>query len=156
MARNENKKVSIVICIATLVFILLFLLAPVRESSVQHELHVYPETLEQFAYRISPEEIASIVVCIIEVESNWQVNAVSKSGDYGLMQINKYWWSDTIDFDRIFEPEYNIKSGIHILEMYIDLSGGCIYNGLRKYNGSSRYPHLINKKHKEKFGTELF
>lgn len=156
MARNENKKVSIVICIATLVFILLFLLAPARESSVQHELHVYPETLEQFAYRISPEEIASIVVCIIEVESNWQVNAISKSSDYGLMQINKYWWSDTIDFDRIFEPEYNIKSGIHILEMYIDLSGGCIYNGLRKYNGSSRYPHLINKKHREKFGTELF
>jgi hypothetical protein len=156
MARNENKKVSIVICIATLVFILLLLFAPARESSVQHELHVYPETLEQFAYRISPEEIASIVVCIIEVESNWQVNAVSKSGDYGLMQINKYWWSDTIDFDRIFEPEYNIKSGIHILEMYIDLSNGCTYNALRKYNGSSRYPHLINKKHKEKFGTELF
>lgn len=156
MARNENKKVSIVICIATLVFILLLLFAPARESSVQHELHVYPETLEQFAYRISPEEIASIVVCIIEVESNWQVNAVSKSGDYGLMQINKYWWNDTIDFNRIFEPEYNIKSGIHILEMYIDLSNGCTYNALRKYNGSSRYPHLINKKHKEKFGTELF
>lgn len=156
MAENENKKVSIVICVATLVFTLLFLFVLAREASVRHELHVYPETLEQFAYRISPEEIASIVVCMIEVESNWQINAVSKSGDYGLMQINKYWWSDTVDFSRIFEPEYNIKSGIHILETYINLSNGCIYDGLRKYNGSSRYPHSINKKHKQKFGTELF
>ena len=156
MAWNENKKVSIVICVATLVFMLLFLFARASEASVQHKLHVYPETLEQFAYRISPEEIASIVVCVIEIESNWQVNAVSKSGDYGLMQINKYWWSDAVDFDRIFEPEYNIKSGIHILETCINLSNGCIYDGLRKYNGGSRYPHLINKKHKEKFGTELF
>ena len=156
MAWNENKKVSIVICAVILALVLLFLFVPAREPSVQHELHVYPETLEQFAYRTSPEEIASIVVCMIEVESNWQVNAVSKSGDYGLMQINKYWWSDTIDFNRIFEPEYNIKSGIHILETYINLSNGCIYDGLRKYNGSSRYPHLINKKHMEKFGTELF
>lgn len=127
-----------------------------NDKPVEHFPHIYPKTLEEFAYDVSPAELASLVVCIIEVESNWQVNAVSKSGDYGLMQINKYWWSDTVDFNRIFEPEYNIKSGIHILETYINLSGGCIYNGLRKYNGSSRYPHSINNKHKEKFGTELF
>lgn len=61
---------------------------------------------------------AWLVFAVIEIESNFDADAVSKTGDYGLMQINKInhaWLKDAIGFDDILDAEDNIRCGCFML-----------------------------------------
>lgn len=113
-----------------------------------------PFTLQQFVLDAAPDSIATLVYTIVEVESNWRINASSHTGDHGLMQINKRWWGHRYDFERIYEPEYNINAGIDILTYH--LRKGDVKHALTRYNGSEAYAHLVNRKHYSLFGEYLF
>lgn len=125
-------------------------------KSTEHIEHIHPETLQDFVQSITPDSISTLVMAMIAVESNWNINASSATNDHGLMQINKRYWGNQFDFERIYEPEYNVKAGIYILNQCLARSGGDIRLALRYYNGGSRYPNVINRKHKEMFGKKLF
>lgn len=61
---------------------------------------------------------AWLVFAVIEQESNFDADAVSKTGDYGLMQINKInhaWLKEAIGFDDILDAEDNIRCGCFML-----------------------------------------
>ena len=58
-----------------------------------------------------------LILAIIDVESSYQSNAVSKS-NYGLMQINKInhkELSQTLGISDFLDSEQNIKAGIHMI-----------------------------------------
>ena len=61
-----------------------------------------------------------LVIAIIDVESTFRANVVSKTNDYGLMQINKCnheWLTDKrIDFLTLIEHQ----EGVHILSGHLD------------------------------------
>lgn len=60
----------------------------------------------------------SLVIAIIDVESSFRPNAVSKTNDYGLMQINKCnhkWLEKQYGITNFFDPYENIFCGITIL-----------------------------------------
>jgi soluble lytic murein transglycosylase-like protein len=67
-------------------------------------------------YELSPE----LVFAVIKQESNFDIIAVSKTNDYGLMQINKRYaksFADELgitDFN-ILDPFQNLQVGIYIL-----------------------------------------
>ena len=121
---------------------------------VIHELHNRPLTLQQSIMELVPDSLSTLVYAMIEVESNWDIYAHSNTGDHGLMQINHRWWSHRFDFNRIYEPEYNVNAGLAIL--YPLLEKHCVKQALRAYNGSMRYAYVVNNKHHQLFGEYLF
>lgn len=142
----------------TAIVLMLLSFASINKSTKQIEYKecMYPETLQDFVQSIIPDSMSTLVLTIISVESNWDIYASSGTNDYGLMQINERYWSKQFDFERIYEPEYNVNAGIYILNQCLAKSNGDIRLALKYYNGGSSYPSIVNNKHKELFNEYLF
>ena len=82
-----------------------------------------------------------LVMAVIQVESGFDPFAVSTAGAYGLMQVNYSVWKDElkIDFNRIFEKDYNIDLGLRILKHYYDGNAGNLFMALFRYNNGYKY-----------------
>lgn len=62
----------------------------------------------------------TLVMAMIETESNFQPDVISKTDDYGLMQINsknKNWLMEELGIIDFLDPEENVKAGLHIISM---------------------------------------
>lgn len=60
----------------------------------------------------------TLVMAMIQKESNFTSDVVSKTNDYGLMQINKCnheWLSNTLGITNYLDPEQNIRAGVFVL-----------------------------------------
>jgi soluble lytic murein transglycosylase-like protein len=97
-------------------------------------------------YNMNP----TLVLGIIQVESNFNPSAVSSRGAYGLMQINHQVWKNEllIDKKKIFEIDYNIHLGLNILNRYLKISKGNLNQALHYYNNgfkynNTKYPSLV-------------
>lgn len=57
----------------------------------------------------------NLVFAIMKVESNFNPNAVSKTNDFGLMQINKsnFGW---LNITKPLDPKQNVNAGLYIIE----------------------------------------
>ncbi|MCP4152572.1 MAG: lytic transglycosylase domain-containing protein [bacterium] len=82
-----------------------------------------------------------LTMAIIQVESGFDPYAVSTAGAYGLMQVNYSVWKNALDIDynRIFEKEYNIELGLRVLRHYLNKSGGNIFRALFRYNNGYKH-----------------
>lgn len=82
-----------------------------------------------------------LVMAVIQVESAFDRFAVSTAGAYGLMQVNYSVWKDVynIDFNRIYNAEYNVDLGLKILKRYYEKSGGNMLKALFRYNNGYKY-----------------
>lgn len=87
--------------------------------------------LQEFIYFlcIGYEVDYSLVIALIEQESNFDSDVISKTNDYGLMQINIRnftWLSETLGLDDFLDPYQNVRAGIYTLrklfEKYQDTS----------------------------------
>lgn len=59
-----------------------------------------------------------IAIAVIERESSYQPDAVSDTGDFGLMQINvcnHRWLYEELGITDVMDPEQNIEAGLYIL-----------------------------------------
>ena len=124
--------------------ILAIILSLVSFGAITNSPIPKPETRNEMIKRIAGDKY-SIVCAIIQVESGWNANAISSTGDYGLMQINKKTWQNHFDWNRILEPEYNVNAGIKILNMCLEARNNDIRKALIYYNGSSSYPDKVFK-----------
>lgn len=77
-----------------------------------------------------------LVIAIIEKESTYNPDAVSRGGDYGYMQINKCnhkWLREAYGVENFLDPYENILCGVMIISEYLDKYGD--YNkALMAYN----------------------
>jgi soluble lytic murein transglycosylase-like protein len=84
-----------------------------------------------------------LILAVIAQESSFNVRAVGKRGDLGLMQVLPYEHADLVRAiggrHELFNPIKNIDVGTRILKQFIDLSGGSWSRGLTKYNGGGRH-----------------
>ncbi|UCH96314.1 MAG: lytic transglycosylase domain-containing protein [Candidatus Aminicenantes bacterium] len=97
-----------------------------------------------------------LIMAVIQVESGFDQYAVSPVGAYGLMQVNYSVWKDelNIDFNRIFEKEYNIDLGLTILKHYYEEASGNMFLALFRYNNGYKYQ---NKQYNGKIiATEFY
>ena len=89
-----------------------------------------------------------LIVSVIAVESNFDIDAKSKTSDYGLMQINKVnhgWLKEQFGFTDFTDPYQNIEAGCIILKDCIDNMTD-YHQALMAYNmGQSRVKNLIRQ-----------
>ena len=84
-------------------------------------------------YHVSPSLIAAIIVC----ESSARPRVISKTGDYGLMQIHYSAHKDKISKrSDLFNPRINIFLGTRIFAQYH--KGRTLNAALTRYSGGSK------------------
>jgi soluble lytic murein transglycosylase-like protein len=79
-------------------------------------------------------------------ESEYNRFAKSKTGDYGLMQINYKSWKSELNKSKLYDINYNVDKGCKILNYYINKNKGNVYRALIKYNGNGRKSKEYSKR----------
>ena len=90
----------------------------------------------------------AMVMGLIQVESGFRKDAISKAGARGYMQVMPFWTRVIGDGQpsRLFHMQTNLRYGCAILRMYIDMERGNLYMALGRYNGSrgkADYPNAV-------------
>ena len=90
----------------------------------------------------------SLVLGLIQVESNFRKFAVSSAGARGFMQVMPFWTRVIGDADssKLFHMQTNLRFGCVILRHYLDREKGDLYLTLGRYNGSrgkAAYPNAV-------------
>ena len=90
----------------------------------------------------------TLVLGLIQVESNFRKFAVSVVGARGYMQVMPFWTRVIGDGDagRLFDMQTNLRFGCVILRHYLDREKGDVFMGLGRYNGSrgkAPYPNAV-------------
>ena len=90
----------------------------------------------------------TLVLGLIQVESNFRKFAVSPVGARGYMQVMPFWTRVIGDGDasKLFHMQTNLRFGCVILRHYLDREKGDRFLGLGRYNGSrgkAPYPDAV-------------
>ncbi|NMM11842.1 MAG: lytic transglycosylase domain-containing protein [Polaromonas sp.] len=90
----------------------------------------------------------TLVLGLIQVESNFRKFAVSNVGARGYMQVMPFWTRVIGDGDpgKLFYMQTNLRFGCVILRHYLDRERGDVFMGLGRYNGSrgkAPYPNAV-------------
>lgn len=77
-----------------------------------------------------------LVMAIIEHESNYNASAISATGDYGLMQINRVnhgWMRSKLGLTDMLDPYQNVTGGTYLINYYMDKTGNDVTRSLLMY-----------------------
>ena len=90
----------------------------------------------------------TLVLGLIQVESNFRKFAVSSVGARGYLQVMPFWTRVIGDGDasKLFHLQTNLRFGCVILRHYLDREKGDLFMGLGRYNGSrgkAPYPNAV-------------
>ena len=132
-----------------------------------------PDTLKEFIKELNPQvydrlagEIvnttiaaskeydlsAVLVLAVMATESEFDINAVSRTGAKGLMQIQPNYWSETLQKQEILlnpndihDPQQNIRAGCYLLRRFLDEQKS-FESALSRYLGanSASYRSRVN------------
>ena len=123
---------------------------PSQKQSGSHERHRIEKSIQKAAsrYDLSP----GLIKGVIRAESNFQVDAVSRAGAQGLMQLMPG-TAKELGVTKPFDIDQNIDGGARYLRKMLDSFGGDVklalaaYNAgpgtVRKYAGNVPYPETI-------------
>lgn len=78
-----------------------------------------------------------LVIALIDVESSFRPGVVSKTNDYGYMQINicnHEWLSEELGIADFLDPKQNILAGVYILSSHLEATNGDPVTALVRYN----------------------
>ncbi|MDB5930373.1 MAG: Lytic transglycosylase, catalytic [Polaromonas sp.] len=113
------------------------------------ELQIRNEFLQAVWYESKRAGLdVTLVMGLIQVESNFRKFAVSNVGARGYMQVMPFWTRIIGDGDpgKLFHMQTNLRFGCVILRHYLDRDRGDNFMGLGRYNGSrgrAPYPEAI-------------
>lgn len=90
----------------------------------------------------------SLVMGLIQVESNFRKFAVSSVGARGYMQVMPFWTRVLGDGDagKLFHMQTNLRFGCVILRHYLERERGDMFLALGRYNGlrgKAPYPNAV-------------
>lgn len=95
--------------------------------------------LQQYTYEIAcqygVESYFEVIIGVMWNESRFNPKAVSRTNDYGIMQINIYnldWLEEELGITDLFNAEQNILAGVHILAGYLHKYD--VHRALMAYN----------------------
>lgn len=88
----------------------------------------------------------SLVMGVIQVESNFRQHAISSAGARGFMQVMPFWTRVLGDGDpaALFHMPTNLRYGCVILRHYLEVERGDVFLALGRYNGSRGLPTYPN------------
>ena len=113
------------------------------------EWHVRREFLQTVWYEARRAGLdVSLVLGLIQVESNFRKHAISRVGARGYMQVMPFWTRVIGDGDasKLFHMQTNLRFGCVILRHYLDREKGDLFMTLGRYNGSrgkAEYPNAV-------------
>jgi soluble lytic murein transglycosylase-like protein len=113
------------------------------------ELQIRQEFLQTVWYESKRAGLdVTLVMGLIQVESNFRKFAVSRVGARGYMQVMPFWTRAIGDGDpgKLFHMQTNLRFGCVILRHYLDRERGDRFLGLGRYNGSrgrAPYPEAV-------------
>ena len=113
------------------------------------ELQIRMEFLQAVWYESKRAGLdVTLVMGLIQVESNFRKFAVSSVGARGYMQVMPFWTRVIGDGDpgKLFHMQTNLRFGCVILRHYLDRDRGDNFMGLGRYNGSrgrAPYPEAV-------------
>ena len=93
--------------------------------------------MKSIKYDIEP----SIIKALISAESDWDVNAVSRKGAMGLMQLMPSTAED-MQIQNPFDPEQNIEAGTKYLRLLLNRFSGDLELAVAAYNAG---PSTVEK-----------
>ena len=103
------------------------------------------EELQEFTYYLCRSYYIdfSFAMALMDIESSYQTDIVSDTGDYGLMQINEYNHAElsrVLGITDFCDPYQNITAGLYILrslfERYDDSAAVCMAYNLGEYGAA--------------------
>lgn len=110
-------------------------------------------SLQQYIYEICTDNdlSVSLVIALIDKESNFNPECVSDTNDYGLMQINEcnfQWVKEDYNSVDMFNPYQNVYCGINILAGYLhkyddDYTKALMCYNLGEYGASKAWENGI-------------
>jgi len=76
--------------------------------------------IQEFTYYLADEYGVDfyLVLAIMQTESNYRANLISRTNDYGLMQINRVnhgWLATNLHLSNMLDPYQNIRAGVYML-----------------------------------------
>jgi soluble lytic murein transglycosylase-like protein len=113
------------------------------------EAHARRELLQTIWYESKRAALdPSLVLGLVEVESNFRKHAISSAGARGYMQVMPFWARLIGDKDpgKLFHAQSNLRFGCVILRHYLSLENGDLWLALGRYNGSRgrpEYPQAV-------------
>ena len=120
-----------------------------RLAKKKPEWQVRKEFLQTVWYEAKRAGLdVTLVMGLIQVESNFRKFAVSPVGARGYMQVMPFWTRVIGDGDagKLFHMQTNLRFGCVILRHYLDRERGDVFMGLGRYNGSrgkAPYPNAV-------------
>ena len=126
----------------------------VRLKKKKPEWQVRQEFLQTVWYEAKRAGLdVSLVMGLVQVESNFRKYAVSQVGARGYMQVMPFWVRVLAEGDaargdaaKLFHLQTNLRFGCVILRHYLDREKGDLFLGLGRYNGSrgkALYPNAV-------------
>ncbi len=103
--------------------------APGEENSVDQGFQAYDiglsEELQKYTFQQCKKNGLEfeLVLAVMQVESNFKSDLISRTNDYGLMQINKVnheWLKKELGVTDFLDPKQNIDCGIYMLKELFD------------------------------------
>ena len=94
-------------------------------TPIDCEICELTEEIQQFIYYICRNYHVdfALVLAVIKVESGFEIQAVSPTNDYGLMQINQMnhsWLTKQLGTTDYLNPYQNVYAGVYILRMLFE------------------------------------
>ena len=98
--------------------------APTPEPEPELTARIYDipltKELQEYTFNLCKENNLDyeFTLAVMEQESDYQEKAISKTNDYGIMQINKInheWLSEKLGIDDFLDAEQNILAGVKML-----------------------------------------
>jgi soluble lytic murein transglycosylase-like protein len=120
-----------------------------RLKKKKSEWQVRKEFLQTIWYESKRAGLeTSLVLGLVQVESNFRKFAVSPVGARGYMQVMPFWTRVLGDGDagKLFHMQTNLRFGCVILRHYLDREKGDLFLALGRYNGSrgkAPYPNAV-------------
>lgn len=96
------------------------------------------EDVQDFLFQVAEEYNvpSGLIVAIMETESRFTADIISRTNDYGLMQINECaheWLRQNVGVTDLLDPKQNILAGAYILRYHIDYCNGDVRKALMCY-----------------------
>jgi len=123
---NKTTKILLIFLAIVLLIFTIYKALNIEEKILQH---LYPIKYEEYVYKYSDElDIDPMLTfAIIKTESNFEENAVSKSGAIGLMQLMATTAKEqaqklNVEFEMeiLYNPEINLKIGLNYFNTLLD------------------------------------
>ena len=128
MKQNKKSVLAPVLVMIVLLLILLTLLAVAFWKPIAQKVYplAYEDSIRKYADEYGVPEM--LVCAVIFQESGFRADAVSSTGDYGLMQMQETTFAEMrnrlglpADENDILNPEQNIQCGVYYLSYLYDI-----------------------------------